>query len=210
MQYTKVTQYFRQPVFDFYKNHRDPYYAVTFSLDMTSVKAFADRHGYSTYLSLCYFFTKAMQSVEPFRYRLLKGQLVLYDRLHPSAIVPASNGSFAFARLNYDRDPHNFQRAARKVVAQAFEQDHLNNDPDHNNYIFFTTLPKIPFTGLTHVRPNENSDGQPRVSFGRFETRDDRMWVPVGMQVNHLFIDGAALGAFFECCQSRFLDPGCL
>jgi chloramphenicol O-acetyltransferase len=45
------------------------------------------------------------------------------------------------------------------------------------------------------------------VAFGRFARRDGRLEVPVGVQVNHAFIDGAALGALVEGAQRAFDDP---
>ena len=50
-----VERYYRQEHFDFYRDYRSPFYSVTFDLDATRVKAFADQRGYSTYANLCYF-----------------------------------------------------------------------------------------------------------------------------------------------------------
>ena len=48
---------------------------------ISELKAWAARNEYSIYLVLCYYMVRAMQSVEDFRYRLLDGRVVLYDRL---------------------------------------------------------------------------------------------------------------------------------
>ena len=44
-------------------------------------------------------------------------------------------------------------------------------------------------------------------SIGQHVERDGRLWVPVGMQVNHIFIDGAAMEKLVERVQAIFREP---
>jgi len=202
-----VERYYRQEHFDFYRDYRSPFYSVTFALDATRVKAFADQRGYSTYANLCYFFTRGMQEVEDFRYRWLDGRMVLYDRLHVGLTVPAPDGRFSFAYLAYHPDPHRYNARARPLLAAAAARVSLS-ESRHRNFIFFTALPGVPFTAFTHVVPDDPTEGEPRVAFGRYSERGRRLIVPVGLQVNHAFIDGAALGALMAAVERAYAEPG--
>src|SRR5688500_18726168 len=99
--YRVVQDYYRQEHLDFFARYRSPFYSVTFELDATAIKAFAERRGLPTYLNLAYFFTRALQAVEDFRYRLVDGQVLLYDQLHPALTVPAPGGRFSFCALRF-------------------------------------------------------------------------------------------------------------
>jgi chloramphenicol O-acetyltransferase len=46
--------------------------------------------------------------------------------------------------------------------------------------------------------------GQPEAAFGKFTLRDGRTIVPVGILVNHLFVDGADLGDLYEAAAASF------
>lgn len=206
MSYREISDYYRQEHFDFYRGMASPFYAVTFELDVTRLKVWLGERQYPTYLNLCYFFTRAAQGVEDLRYRLREGRIVLYDRLHPGLTVPAPGGRFSFAYFDYDPDPDAFNRAAAPVLAERSAAVRLEERPERA-WIYFSTLPKVRFTGLTHAI-RDAADVEPRVSFGRFEERDGGLVLPVGLQVNHLFVDGSQVGELVERAQAELDAPG--
>jgi chloramphenicol O-acetyltransferase len=61
-----------------------------------------------------------------------------------------------------------------------------------------TSLPKVPFTHFTHVALPDPAAGHPEAAFGRFREEAGRTLVPVGVLVNHLYVDGADLGELYE------------
>ncbi len=203
--YRVVTAYKRQQHFDFFSNYRNPFYATTFELDMTALKAFTAKRGYPLYVNLCYFVTRAMREIEDFRYRLLNGQLVLYEEIHPGSTVPAPGGLFNFAYFEYDPDVATFNRRAHEI-AKAAEQGVELQDPQHRNGVWFTALPKVPFTSFTHAS-NLATDTEPQIAFGKYHEAEGKLWVPLGVQVNHMLIDGNALGELVERTQRWFSEP---
>jgi len=205
MRYRVVENYYRQEHFDFYRGYLSPFYSATFHLPAGPLKAFAKEQGYPLYLSLCYFFTKAMQGIEDFRYRLLDDQIVLYDEVHPGLTLPAPGGLFRFGYFDYRPSPADFFREAKKVLDLPPGEE-LLAESRHHNYIFFTVLPKVPFTGFTHA-VNEAGETEPKVAFGRIEEIGGQLKVPVGIQVNHVFVDGNALGELVERAEAVFEDP---
>lgn len=207
MSYREVERYYRQEHFEYYSAYESPFYAVTVEIDMTALKAWAARRGYSVYLSLAYFFTGAAASVEDFRYRLHDGRMVLYDRLHPGLTVPTPDGRFSFANLEWDPDPDRFHRSAAPVIEEAKAAVTLAESPRHRNYLYFTALPGVPFTGFTHATALRPEEAEPKVAFGRFGRRGDRLVVPIGIQVNHAFVDGRALGELVERVERLYAEP---
>ncbi len=205
MGYRIVEDYHRQQHFDFFSGYSNPHYAVTFELDITTLKSWTDRKGYSIYLNLCYFFVRAMQPIEDFRYRIMDGGIALYDLLEVAATLPSPDGLFSFGYFGYSPDSEDFNRRAEAVNRKIRGLTTLEQPAD-TNQVLFTALPEIRFTGMTHATP-EARDCRPRVAFGKFFDVDGGLSVPVSLQVNHVFIDGQALGALVEGAQREFDQP---
>ncbi len=203
MDYKHVENYYRQAHYDFFSKFASPFYALTFDLDVTRLKAVVDSKGYSVYLNLCYFFVKAIQPIEDFRYRVLDGRIVLYDTLHFGMTVPASKGRFSFQYAQYDPD---WERFNQQSSAGTHDEVSLLTQT-HRNYVYFTALPGVTFTGLTHPTSSNTTDAEPGVCFGRFYEQEGKLRVPVGLQVNHIFIDGVHLSRLVESVQQLYNDP---
>ncbi len=204
--YRVVESYHRQKLFDFWSEYANPFYSATFHLDVRRLKVYCGEQGYPLYLNLCYFMTRAMRGIEDFRYRLLDGRLVLYDEIHPGLTVPAPGGLFTFADYEYHPDAATFNRRARKVSQAARTTVELGA-PEHRNGVWFTALPKVPFTGFTHATKLP-TDSEPRVAFGKYAEDGGKLLVPVGVQVNHRLVDGNALGELVERTQRWYDEPG--
>jgi chloramphenicol O-acetyltransferase type A len=204
--YSVIEDYYRQEHFDFFRAYEMPFYNVTFDLDVSVVTAFSKERGYSVYLTQCFLFTRGMSRVEDFRYRVIDDRIVLHDELEIAATLPAPNGAFSFAHFESEPDLAAFLRRAEAVSRRARERATLHSIASGNT-VLFTSVPGVRFTGFTHATPADRTDGRARVAFGRFFEDSGRLRVPVGLGVNHIFIDGAAIGRLVEEVQAAFDNP---
>jgi chloramphenicol O-acetyltransferase type A len=204
--YKVVEDYYRRQHFDFFRTYQMPYYSITFNLDTTAAVEFAKERGSSVYLTQCFLFARGMSRVEDFRYRVVDDQVVLYDHLEIAATLPAPNGTFSFARFDHDPDLESFLGRAEEVSRRARQSATLEATAEGNT-ILFTAVPGVRFTGFTHATPTDRTDGRARVAFGQFFEEAGRLMVPVGLGVNHIFIDGVALGRLVEEAQDEFNEP---
>lgn len=198
-QFEPISEYWRRPQFDYFSKLQFPFYAFTLRMDISGVKAFCKRHGYSLQINLCYRFNQAAMGVADMMVRLREERLVRYQHLHVASTVAKPNGGFGFATFPYDEDMHKFNAAANRIrerVAQS-EAPSFAAEP-HENMVFFSALTGLPFTGLTHAPTNNRLAGEPMVTFGRYEREGDRTVIPVGIQVNHVFVDGTGLNQLYE------------
>jgi len=197
MSFRVLDDYPRRPHFDFYLRHPDPFYAVSFELDATRVRARARELGASSFAALVWAYHRALASLDAFRTRWVDGELRLYDALAVGMTVPAPRRTFTFATLAFDADAPAWLGRAREVMREASAGIDLSGGaaPD---FAYYTALPKVPFTSFEHVRLPDPTAGQPEAAFGKFAERDGRTLVPVGVLVNHLYVDGADLGDLYE------------
>ena len=57
---------------------------------------------------------------------------------------------------------------------------------------------------FSHARLPDPTAGQPEIAFGKFREDSGRTFVPVGVQVNHLFVDGIDLGDLHDAAAESF------
>lgn len=203
MAFRLLHDYPRRQHLDFYRRQANPFYSLTFDLDATRVRARAKEAGASTYAALVWCFHRALLTVDAFRTRLDGEEVVLYESLDVGMTVPAPARTFTFANFAWDPDPERFLATAREAMAAASMRVDLTGGkaPD---YAYYTALPRVPFTSFSHVPLPDPTAGQPETAFGRFREEGGRVLVPVGMQVNHLYVDGADLGDLCEAAGESF------
>ena len=111
--------------------------------------------------------------------------------------------TFTFATLEWEEDGARFLERAGAAMKSASERVDLSGGaaPD---FAYYTALPKIPFLSFTHVNLPDKTAGQPECAFGKFREDAGRTFVPVGILVNHLFVDGADLGDLYEAASESF------
>jgi chloramphenicol O-acetyltransferase type A len=198
-----LTDYPRRAHLEFFRRNANPFYHLTFELDATNVRARAKAAGGSTYAAMVWAYHRALISIDAFRTRLDGDDVVLYETLRVGLTVPAPNRTFTFATLEWEEDGEAFLERAGVEMSRASAEVDLSGGaaPD---FAYYTALPKIPFLSFTHVDLPDKTAGQPECAFGKFREADGRTFVPVGILVNHLFVDGADLGDLYEAASESF------
>jgi chloramphenicol O-acetyltransferase type A len=198
-----LKQYSRRQHLEFYRSHPSPFYGCTFELDATRVHARAHDIGASTYAAMCWAFHRALLQVEAFRVRLDAEDVVLYDSLTVGLVVPAPGDAYSFAAIEWNPVAAHFLRDAAGAMARASGRVDLKAGaaPD---FAYYTALPEVPFTHLSHVALADPAAGQPNVAFGAFARCHGTLTVPVGIAVNHLYVHGVDLGALFKAAKASF------
>lgn len=201
--YRVLGDYPRRAHLEFFRRSSNPFYHLTFELEATRVRARAKEAGGSTYAAMVWAYHRALISLPAFRTRLLGEEVVLYDGLSVGMTVPAPERMFTFATLEWEADAARFLAAAAAEMNRASARVDLSGGaaPD---FAYYTALPKIPFLSFTHVALPDPTAGQPEAAFGKFREAAGRSIVPVGVLVNHLFVDGADLGDLYEALSDSF------
>jgi chloramphenicol O-acetyltransferase type A len=201
--YRVLRDYLRRAHLEFFRRNANPFYHLTFELDATKIRARAKESGGSTYAAMVWGYHRALLSIDAFRTRLHGDDVVLYESLSVGMTVPAPGRTFTFATLDYEPEAERFLARAGEAMRSASEKIDLSGGaaPD---FAYYTALPKIPFLSFTHVNLPDKTAGQPECAFGKFRESAGRTFVPVGILVNHLYVDGADLGDLYEAASDSF------
>ena len=205
MSYRVLHDYPRRAHLEFFRRNPLPFYSVTFELDAARLRGRAREAGGSTYAALAWAFHRALLRVEAFRVRMQGPDVVLYDSLRLGMTVPAPGRTFSFSTPPWSDDGAAFLRGAAPVLARASEGIDLTggNAPD---FAYYTALPRVPFLSFAHVAPADPDAGQPNIAFGKFREDGARLLVPVGLTVNHRYVDGADLGDLYDAASESYLS----
>ena len=191
----------RRDIFDFFSKISNPFYSVTFNVDVTEAYAYAKRSGLSFYYALVYLVTRAINSVEAFRYALVDGELVLLDERSPSFTdLKKGSESSHIVTMPCKGDIAEFCFDAKRRSAE--QTTFLSTDKEGVDLIYFSCLPWIELTALTNERDFDPDDAIPRVSWGKFHERDGRKILGMSLELNHRFTDGVHIGKFAEALQN--------
>lgn len=191
----------RREIFDFFSKISNPFYSVTFSVDVTEVYAYAKRSGLSFYYALVYLVTKAVNSVEAFRYGIVDGELVLFDERSPSFTdLKKGSESFHIVTMPCEGNIAEFCQDAKRRSAE--QTTFLSTDKESADLIYFSCLPWVELTALTNERDFDPDDAIPRISWGKFHERDGRKILGMSLELNHRFTDGVHIGKFADALQN--------
>lgn len=188
----------RSAHYDFFSGMSDPFYALTFPVDITPLRAWCRARGLSFYMAMVYGVTKAMERVDAFLYKDRNGVIVKHDRLIPSFtdLRPGSD-LFYIVTVEAGEDPEEFCRRAK---ARSAEQTGFITSGGwaEDELVYFTCLPWFPVTAFTNERDLNPSDSVPRVSWGRWRQEGDRYLLDLSLELNHRLLDGVHVGKFYD------------
>lgn len=174
---------------------------MTFNVDVTEAYAYAKRSGLSFYYALVYLVTKAINSVEAFRYAIYDGELVLFDERSPSFTdLKKGSESFHIVTMPCEGDIADFCHDAKRRSAE--QTTFLSTDKESADLIYFSCLPWVELTALTNERDFDPDDAIPRISWGKYYERDGRKILGMSQELNHRITDGVHIGKFVEALQN--------
>jgi len=196
----------RKEHYEFFKSSDYAQYNIGMDIDITDFKRRTKEQGLPFSFAMPYVAAAAMNEIEAFRYRSRDGEVILHDLIHPS-ITYIAPGEKYFKIVNIDLEDtiEAFVSKAQKLVKEQKEYFPFTKGTKRDDLIFISSIPKISFTHLTHTITLNKDDAVPRISWGKYYEKDNRILLPFNMQVNHMFVDGDHLGKYVELLQ-EYLD----
>ncbi len=188
----------RKHIYHFFKDFDEPFFGVTVEIDCTNAYSFCKENGHSFFLFYLHCSTLAANRVEGFTYRIIDGQVLVYDQVHASATINRPNGTFGFSYIPFYEAFDDFVFHAKKEIERVQQSEGLLPATSGENVIHYSSLPWIKFTGLSHARHYAFKDTCPKISFGKMSEIAGRKTMPVSIHVHHALMDGWHVGQYVE------------
>jgi chloramphenicol O-acetyltransferase type A len=206
--YLDIENWSRRELFEFFIGYTNPYFNVCVQVDVTKLVALVrDQPGIKMSAALHYFALRVANEIEPFRYRLRGERVFVYDVINGGTTVFLPNESFAFAYFDYQIDFKKFASDMGKALDEVRTGSSVLKPTVRDDVIYHTTLPWISFTSFAHARNKGRGDSVPRIVFGKFSKVNDRLLLPLSLEVHHALMDGLHVGRFFTRFEESLADP---
>jgi chloramphenicol O-acetyltransferase type A len=206
--YLDLPNWARRDVFEFFRGFDKPYFNICTRLDVTRLLEFLRRRSsVSVSLAYHYFALRAANEIEPFRYRLREGRVFVHDVIHGATTVLLPNETFTFAYFDYQDDFAKFVSEAERAIKEAQSGDGGLRPRAGDDVVHFTTLPWVSFTSFSHARNWGQEDSEPKIAFGKFTRENDRMLLPISVEVHHALMDGLHVGRYLARLEEALAEP---
>jgi len=207
-EYLDLTNWARRDLFEFFIGYTNPYFNVCTRVEVTKLVALVrDRVGVRISLALHYFALRVANEIEPFRYRLKDEKVLVYDVVNGGTTVLLPNESFAYAYFDYQRDFEKFLTDMSKAVDDVRIGSGPLKPTLRDDVIYHTTLPWISFTSFAHARTKGRGDSIPRIVFGKFTKENERVMLPISVEVHHALMDGLHVGRYLSRLEEALAEP---
>ena len=192
----------RREIFRFFSSLKNPFWSVTCPVDVTELKAYCTRRGYSFYHALCYFSALACADVPEMMIGIRDGQPVRYPRRHPSftALRPGER-CFRILTVPLEDSLPAFLEACR--AKEETQTCFIDMSEERDDLIFISCLPWLGYTALNGEMPEDPLQSVPRMTWGRYSNEGGRLIMPFTLEVNHAFADGLHAGEFYRHLEAR-------
>lgn len=148
---------------------------------------------------------KALNSVENFRYRIVEGKVVLFDRIDPNFVVfDHEDELFYFAQAEYCPDPAVFFASVEAAQRKALADKCLSGD--RQDVVHVSCTPWFDFSDVVQPLPIGPGFGIPKAMWGKFNEVNGGADIPFSITAHHGLVDGVHIARLFSAIEDGRLQ----
>lgn len=204
MHYTVVdlSSWDRGNLFQFYMNNMRIVMSLTVDMDVTNLKAYSRKTGIGFYPLMLWVVSKVINSHEEFKYSWDKnGNLIRWDYVSPS-YTDFHEEEEAFTKMVTEYSEDLFEFCGRvKADRERYQNDRAVLDDQPPNFFDVSCLPWVKYKHFDVHVFDEGKFLAPVVTWGKYEQENDRLIMPLTMNIHHGVADGFHLSRFFNEAQ---------
>jgi len=200
-----IASWERKEIYEFFSGFSDPYFGLTAPVNVTKAVTLAKKEGTSVFALYLHACMKAINSIENFKYRVIDGEVHVFETINASTTILRENKTFGFSFINFNKDVDAF-----KINIDA-EKDRIQNStnlfPPVNTLdcVYCSAIPWVNFTGHKEPVLGKEMETVPKLSYSKITEKEGAYFMNVSLDVNHALIDGYHASLFFTRFQ-EFLD----
>lgn len=193
----------RGSTFRHFIRYSNPYFGICTEIDFTNAYLRAKELKVSFFLYYFYLSLSAANSIPAFRTRLEGISPVLYDKVNGSPTVLRHDGGLGFAMLEYAETFVDFLKLAGPELERVRSQTVMDASKDRPDTIYYSIIPWIRFTSVSHPLDLPNTEGVPILTFGKTFMESGKVMMPLGIHAHHALMDGMHVHLFLEAFRKR-------
>lgn len=196
MKYLDIKSWNRKEHFKFFNQYEEPFFGITLEIDCTIAYQKTKESGSSFFIYYLHKSLQAVNEIEAFRYRIdAQDRVIIHDKINAGATINRPDGTFGFSYIDYNASFEIFEANAKIEIERVQKSNDLIPAPS-DDVVFFSSIPWINFTSISHSRSFKMKDSIPKISFGKYLVKDGKKMMPVSIHVNHALMDGFHVGQY--------------
>ncbi len=202
----------RKSVFEWFNSFSNPCYGVNIKVDVTNVIKLTKETKTSFFINFLYLTSRALDTVEELRMRIVNDEIRLYDYINPGFTVLQDSGLFDNVTAPYFDNYHDFYNNTHKMIEEVKHKgprnDTYNDLPTYQEY-YMTCLPWLEYESMSHPIPDndKSSASTPRICWGKYYLENGRYYLPFNLTVSHALVDGFSLSKALNKVKEYALNP---
>jgi chloramphenicol O-acetyltransferase type A len=190
----------RKEHFAFFNKFDEPFFGIVAEIDCTEAYRICKNKSMPFSLYCLYHATTAVNHIEEFRYRIKNNEIVIFDTIHVTTTIGRDDNTFSFSFMPYAPSLNEFIDQAKIEIDRIKHSSGLGatENTGRLDVIHYSTVPWISFTGLTHPQDFKFKDSIPKITFGKYFHRNNRMILPVSVNAHHGLMDAFHVSRFLQ------------
>lgn len=200
-----LDQWDRKPYFDHYLNQVRCTYSMTANLDITLLIAQIKLKGMKFYPALIHMISTVVNTHQEFRTCFdAEGRLGYWDEMSPSyTIFHEDDKRFSTIWTTFHEDFETFHNRYLDDMKNYKDHKQLVAKPNEPPNTFpVSSIPWVNFTGFNLNIYNEGTFLLPIFTMGKYVQTNDKVYLPLSIQLHHAVCDGYHAGVLFNELQS--------
>lgn len=201
-----ISTWKRRGHFEVFGRGEYPYIGLTTSVDITRLREACRETGRGFFNAFLYVVSRAMNSVENFRYRIFEDQVIQCETVDPSFNVLDPNSElFYFAYARYTEDFALFDADVEQAKEYAVKNRNLAGN--RLDVMYISCLPWFGFTDIIQPMGLSASDTIPRLLWGKYAEDGGKVTVPFSITGNHGLFDGLHIAKLLDAMNRLIENP---
>ncbi|MBW6411051.1 CatA-like O-acetyltransferase [Clostridium weizhouense] len=198
----------RKDCFNHFFNNAKCTYSITVNIDITNLYNYIKDNKLRLYPTFTWVVSKAINNYQEFKMAFdEEGCLGFFDEIGPSYSVLNDKTkvmcdlytSFNSVFLDFYKDMNN--------ALNNYKKDTNFTTDSQNNFFIVSCLPWFNYTAFNVNNESSSTFLFPMVTWGKFTEEDNKIIMPITIQVHHAVADGYHCSLFFSDVKEISLNP---
>ncbi|MGE6630887.1 type A chloramphenicol O-acetyltransferase [Bacillus sp. NPDC077027] len=175
-------------------------YSLVIDLDITKLYSILKERNLKVYPVQIYLLARAVQKIPEFRMDQVNDELGYWDILHTSyTVLNKETKTFSSIWTPYEESFSKFYKSCLADIETYSKSSKLFPKPNMPENIFnISSLPWVDFTSFNLNLFTEESYLLPIFTLGKFKMKEEKIILPVSIQVHHAVCDGYHVGQYSQ------------
>lgn len=163
---------------------------ITSRVDITRIYEYHKKNNIKLYSILASLMIKALNSFEEFKYGYIGKELVIYDVVHPTLYDLNKDNKLHSYCPEYSDDIPMMIKSIDEMSQKYKESNAYRCGEIPNNSVMISNIPWIDIYSMSFDLQYGFGFLAPIIAFGKYETVEDKKYMPISIYVNHKVADG--------------------